>query len=197
MQFEGLALRLVPIKTPSDKSISIYGSGRVETHKAYDNIMNKFEWGNLDKEDVFVNDSYGAAIQAHRMVSIRTAEALLAKGEVKKAQDIVDKFFEGFPHFNFPYDASLVPLMNVYVRTRDKEKAMHHIRILAEETADWMDFFQSVDPGVIQSSFVQDYSRRQTALQNVLSMANNLGDAAFKQEMETLLSNYQVQRVPN
>lgn len=197
MQYEGLALRLVPIKTASDRSMSIYGSGRVATEKVYDNIMNKWEWGNFDKKDLFVNDSYGAAIQAHRMVMIRTAESFIAENKAQKAVDITDKFFEGFPHMNFPYDASIIPLITVYVRTNQKEKAMHHLRILANETADFMSFYGSIDPDIVASSFAQDKARRDNALANVFNLANSIGDDAFNQEMETLLGQYRTSRVPN
>lgn len=197
MQYEGLALRIVPIKTKSDRALSIYGSGRVATDKAYDNIMNKFVWGNFDKEDTFVNDSYAAAIQAHRMVMIRTAQELLEKGEANKAVDIVDKFFEGFPHFNFPYNAEIISLINVYVRTRQNDKAMKHLRILAQESYEYLNFYESIDPSTVQSSFAQDLGRRQNAVVNIFSLANTIGDQNFIQEMEALLGQYRSTSIPN
>ncbi len=197
MQYEGLALRVVPIKSTSDRALSIYGSGRVETQKAYDNIMNKWVWGNFDKEKLFVNDSYGAAIQAHRMVMNRLADTLVKGGDPQKAVDIIDKFFEAFPHMNFPYDASIIPMINIYVMSGQKEKAIKHLRILAEETKQHLAFYESIDPNTVQLSFNQERSRFQNALANIFNLANNLGDDAFKQEMETILGPYRVSNVPN
>ena len=197
MQFEGLALRVVPIKTPSDRSLSIYGSGRVATDKVYDNIMNKFEWGNFDKKKLFVNDSYKAAIQAHRMIMTRTVETLLDEGKASQAIDLTDKYFEVFPHMNFPYDATVVPFINTYVLTRQFDSAKEHLRILAFETKDWLDFYQSIDPDIVQSSFSNDFSRRQNAVSNALKMANNIGDEAFKAEIENLLGAFRSAPIPN
>jgi len=197
MQYEGLALRLVPIKTPSDRALSIYGSGRVATDKAYDNIMNKFVWGNFDKEELFVNDSYAAALQAHRMVMTRTAQSLLDKGEVQKAVDIADKFFEAFPHFNFPYSADVLPFLQLYVRTNQDDKAKEHLRILAGETKDYLDFYESIDPDIVQTSFARDIGKRQNEVVNVLSLSNSMGDEAFKNEMEALLGPYRATSIPN
>jgi len=197
MQYEGLALRLVPTKTPSDRSMSIYGSGRIGTTKVYNNIMNKFKWGNFDKKDLFVDNSYGAAVQAHRMVFNRTCDQLLKEGKRDQAVALTDKFFEAFPHMNFPYDASIVSFINIYLRTREYDKAKKHLRILAEETADHLNFYESIDPDIVRVSFQQDYSLRLRASQNILSVIDSIPDDAFQQEIKALLEKYRQSRVPN
>ena len=197
MQYEGLALRIVPIKTPSDKSMSIYGSGRVATEKAYPNIMNKYKWGNFDKKDLFVDNSFGAAVQAHRMVMMRTAEALLSEGQRQKSIDIVDKYFEGFPHMNFAFDASTTPFVNLYVRAGAVEKAKSIMRVLANETAEYLNFYNSIDPDILQSSFSQDMAYRQRTVSSLNSLAGALNDPAFKKEIDDLLAQFTTTTVPN
>ncbi len=197
MQYEGLALRIVPIKTPSDRSLSIYGSGRVDTEEAYDNIVNKFVWGNFDKKELFVDNSYGAAVQAHRMVMMRTAEALLKEGQKQKSIDVLDKYFEGFPHMNFPYDASTSTFIQLYIQAGDVEKAKFHARILATETADFLEFYNDIDPDVVQTSFASDMAYRQRSVNTLLSFLPALKDEAFKKEMEEILNPYRATQVPN
>ncbi len=197
MQFEGLALRIVPIKTPSDKSLSIYGSGRVATEKAYDNIYNKFVWGGFDKKEQYVDHSFAAAVQAHRMVMMRTAEALLAEGKRLKAIDIIDKYFEGFPHMNFPYDASTATFLNLYLRAGEQEKAKKHMRILAEETADYLEFYNSIDPDVLQSSFAQDFALRQRTVNTINNLLGVVKDQEFIKEIQGILAPYTAVPIPN
>ena len=55
MQLEGLALRLVPIKSQSAQEYGVPGSGRVASDIAFKNIMEKWQWGNFDKEKQFVD----------------------------------------------------------------------------------------------------------------------------------------------
>ncbi len=197
MSFEGLALRVVPFKNPSDRALSIYGSGKIDTKRAYENITKKWVWGNFDKKEMFVNDSYGAAIQAHRFVMNRTADTLLEEGKTQQAVDVVDKYFEGFPHFNFPYDAATVPFISIYQRTGQNEKAIHHLRILAQETKEYLAFYDSIDPETKALSFAQDAQRRQNAMLNVFALANRIGDAELIKEMEDLLGSYRTTTVPN
>ena len=197
MQYEGLALRIIPVKTPSDKSLSIYGSGRVSSEIVFDNIMNKFEWGNFDKKELFVNDSYKAAIQAHRMIMTRTVEQLIDEGKADQAVQLADRYFEAFPHMNFPYDATVIPFINTYIRTKQSDKAKAELRILAAETKDWLEFYESIDPDIVQTSFSIDFSRRQNAVSNTFAMANNIGDEAFVAEMEQLLGRFRSAPIPN
>ncbi len=190
MQMEGLALRIVPFKSTSDPTFQIYGSGKVATDLAYDNIMNKWAWGNFDKKQLYVDNSYGAAIQAHRMVMMRTANELLLKGEVQKAVDIADKFFEGFPHMNFQYDAGITSFLNIYLQTGQREKLIKHAGILAEETRDFLNFYESINPDVLQSSFMQDYRYRMQAAQSLFGIASMLKDDGFSAMVEEKLSKY-------
>ena len=59
LQLEGLALRLVPKKTPSSMNqYGIVGAGRVDTDQSFQNIMEKWRWGNFDKERLYVDRAY-------------------------------------------------------------------------------------------------------------------------------------------
>ncbi|HHH53013.1 MAG TPA: DUF2723 domain-containing protein, partial [Bacteroidetes bacterium] len=45
-ELEGLGLRIIPIKSTFDKRMGVYGSGRVDADKIYENVMTKWKWGN-------------------------------------------------------------------------------------------------------------------------------------------------------
>jgi len=50
---EGLVYKLVPIEVKSNRNPNSYGE--VNKPKMYDNLMNVFQWGNMDKEGVLVD----------------------------------------------------------------------------------------------------------------------------------------------
>ena len=102
MRLEGLGLRFMPIKTPSQKGqFGIHGNGDIDPDKIYDRVMNKFKWGGFDKYDQFVSSSFLPSYYAHKTLIERAAYTFLARGENQKAIDLVDKYFEAFPHMNF------------------------------------------------------------------------------------------------
>jgi len=196
MQLEGLALRLVPIKSRSDQSLAIYGSGRADLDAIYDNVMNKWSWGNFDKKDLFVDKNYMAEVQAMKMAILRTSALMTQTGDTKRAADLAKKYFEGFPHMNFAYDAGVVPFLNVLVRSRDFEDAKKHIRILAEESRQYMKFFESLDENDLES-FRQDMGFYSRGIEDVLSLSKEVEDPAFAKEISDLVGMYSVSGIQN
>ncbi len=196
MQLEGLALRLMPFKTPSDKSMMIYGSGRIDLESTYDNIMNKWTWGGFDKKDLFVDKNYMAEVQAMKMAILRASTSFSTIGDNKRAADMAKKYFEGFPHMNFPYDSSIMPFINVLVRSNEYEEAKKHIRILANESADFMKFYMSLDDEEIVS-FKQDMGFSHRGIEDILRILSSLQDPDFEKEMKDLLDKYSYRQMSN
>ncbi len=189
MQLEGLALRILPVKTPSDKSFYIYGSGKVNTDKLYDNVMHKWKWGNFDKKDLFVDKNYMAGVQAMKMSILRGAMALNQQGDKKRAGDLAKKYFEAFPHMNFAYDASIVPFINILVSTGNLEDAKKHTRILANEAAQYMKFYESLDKDDL-AAFQQEMSFWNTAIRDAINISKKVQDPAFEKEIKDILGKY-------
>lgn len=190
MQLEGMGMKIIPVRTPSQRNFFIYGSGRVDTDKVFERVTKKWKWGRFDEEKMFVDNSYGASIQAHKMIIWRTAEEMLRKGDTEKAVALTDQYFEAFPHFNFPYDGRTLPHINVYLQAKEYEKAKKHLRILATETADWMEFFDSIDQEDLEAGFMNDFQLANSTVQQVLSIVPTIGDQAFTEEMTALLGSY-------
>lgn len=189
MQLEGLALRLMPYRSKSDKSLSIYGSGRVDTELLYRNIMEKWAWGNFDKLDLFVDKNYMAEIQAMKMALLRGSSTLAKMGDTKRSADLANKYFEAFPHMNFAYDASIVPLLNLLVNAKDYESAKKHTKILATESAQFMEFYNSLDESDF-NQFQQDMAYTLRAIRDVLSISQSVEDPVFAKEIKELLGPY-------
>lgn len=196
MQLEGLALRLMPTKTPSDPSLAIYGSGTVAEDKVYDRVMNQWKWGNFDKEDTFVDENYLAAVQSMKMGILRAAFDFAQKNEMKKAADLANKYFEAFPHMNFPYDGGVVPFINVLVSAGDFENAKKHLRILAEESRQYMVFYESLSEDDL-SSFEDDLRYRVGTINQVINLAGEVQNPVFKEEINTMLKDYRYQNTKN
>jgi hypothetical protein len=189
-QMEGLGLRVIPVRTPSQQEFYIYGSGRVQTDKVHERVVNKWRWGNFDKRKLYVDASYGASIQAMKMVIWRSAEQMMDEGKKQEAVDITDKYFEGFPAMNFPYDARVMPHINIYVRAGEYEKAKFHIRILAKEMAEEMAFFDTLDEDDLKAGFSLDLRLANSAISEILKVSKGLKDEEFAKEMENLVGPY-------
>ncbi len=198
MQLEGLALRLVPIRGSSDlRSYGVVGSGSVNAEAVYENVMNKFRWGNFDKYDLFVNNSYAPSVQSHQLMFRRTALSLLEKGKNNEAIALMDKYFEAFPHMNFPYDYTTYQMLTVYVQAGAYEKAKPHMEILAGELFQQLSFFDSLDPEVIESSFSNDYTFAYAAKDGLIRLASSNNDTELSERLEEMFRAYNLEPTEN
>jgi hypothetical protein len=192
-QLEGLGLRIVPVRTQSIRGMGIYGSGRVNADKVYDNIMKKWKWGEFDKKEFFINESYSPELSAMKMIMTRGAQEFANSGNMKKAAELSKKYFAAFPHFNFPYDYSVVPFIEVLLKSEEQKEAEKHIDILANEIDQYMQFFYSLDEKKL-SSFDIEMQKTQMALSSLMKLLPDLKDQGFKNKIETKLRPYSEQK---
>ena len=194
-ELQGMGLRVIPVRTPSNRNFFIYGSGRVDTDKVYDRVMNKWRWGNFDKQRLFVDNSYGASVQAQQMIMWRTIQTMMAAGDTDRAMDILDQFFVAFPHMNFPFTPRTLVYMNFYVQAGQFDKAKPHLRTLANEMAQYMEFYDSLKPDRRQALFSQDFQATVSGIRELLRISNNLNDPDFANEMQGILGPYTAQQI--
>ncbi len=188
-ELEGLGLRIVPIKSKSSKGMGIYGSGKVDADKIYENVMTKWKWGNFDKVETFVDESYGPEISAMKMVMSRAAKELVKRGDKEKAVALSKKYFEAFPDFNFAYDYSVLPFIEVLVSAGEIEEAEKHLDILTNNVDQYMQFFYSLDQDDLQS-FDIEIQKAQMAIGGIMRLLPALGDDDYKKKIESKLKPY-------
>lgn len=195
MQLEGLGLRIVPIKTEMSNERrqygQVYGAGRVNTDKVFKHFTEDFAYGNFDKEDVFVDHSYGPSVQSHRVALLRTVRQMISEGDTTRAATLTDKYFEGFPHMNFPYDYNTMYLINAYMASGAKDKAKPHLEIMAVEAADWLNFYSSLEQELMDPEndfgFFDDYRLMVRTAEDALRAINEMDDMEYKEKYNEML----------
>lgn len=195
MQLEGLGLRLVPVRTPIARERqqygSVYGAGRVAADIMYENVMEKFTWGNFDKMDLFVDRSYGPSIQSHNLTMIRLAEDLLLRGDKERAMDVCEKYLEAFPHMNFPFDYRTMRVFELMIEAGGYDKAKPHMKVLANETKQYLDFFMSISDRALENGFQQDLQLAIRAKDDLLRAVKRVEDAEFEAELTSMFEAFQ------
>jgi tetratricopeptide (TPR) repeat protein len=141
-QVDGLAYRLVPIKTERNDG----RPGRVETDILYENVMEKFVWGGLDTSDLYMDENNRRMTISLRLTFSRLAEALLDEGKPDKAKEVLDKCLEAIPNKNVPYDIFSLYIAENFYRLGDYESANALARILADTYEDDLKYYMSLAP---------------------------------------------------
>lgn len=197
MRLEGLALRIVPVRSPSDPQYGIIGSGGVNADAIYNNVMEKFRWGGFDKFDMFVDQSYAPSIQSHQLSMRRAALQLLQEGDKERALQLIDKYFEVFPHMNFPYDYRAYYMISVYLQADAYDKAKPHLEILAGEMAGHLAFYNALPVDVLESSYETDYLLAMRTKDDILRAARQNKDEEFAKYLEELFAPFELEETEN
>lgn len=184
LQYEGLAYRFVPIKT-TPKGIA---RGRVDSDILYENVMNKFVWGNVNAADVYL-DEYNKKeiniLQARYMFA-RLAQSLVEKGDNEKAIEVLDKMFELFPDNKLPLTFDSFPAVETYYRAKENEKANELIRVLAKNSFDMLEYYISL-PTNLANSVKGEQNRQMSHLQNILIVTRRYNQLDLNKEIDDRL----------
>jgi hypothetical protein len=166
-QLEGLAYRLVPIKS-QNKSWVDYG--RIDTDILYDNMMNKFVWGgaNDPKVNLDYNHIRTLIVVKSRLNYARLAKALASEGKNEKAVEVLNRCLEVLPPDRFPVDPYFTDLIEAYFSAGAADKAVELTRELCDYNYERLDYFLKQNNYYISSA---EYEI-QSAIQNTSKAAN-------------------------
>ena len=113
---DGVAYRVMPFNTDRHQ--------KVDTDILYDNVMNKYEWGNLEQPDLYVDENSIRMVRTFRLIFGRLAQELVAEGDSARAEEVADPCLQVLPEYNIPYDFySINDFADVYHRIGNIEKA--------------------------------------------------------------------------
>lgn len=188
LQLEGLAYRLVPVRAPEKQRNTPY-VGTVNTEKMYDNLVNKFTFGNVEKEGIHIDSDTRRMIYTFRSSYSRLADALIMEGDTVKAGKVLDRCTELLPSRAAVYNLYTVPLVESYYQAHQYEKANK----LAEEIAgnmkqdlDYINQLESNDKRMAKA-FGRDKQVSEQLIKMMSDMAKQFGQTATAEKLNAYL----------
>tara|TARA_B100000674_G_scaffold313540_1_gene260703 strand:- start:3196 stop:6873 length:3678 start_codon:yes stop_codon:yes gene_type:complete len=127
-QLEGLAYRVTPIKHDNKE-----GTGWINVEKMYDNLVNKFQWGNMEKEGVYMGEQVQRMSTNYRSNFARLARLLCEKGDTLRALKTLDRCMEIMPPNKIQVDYFSVYLADAYYKSGGDQKANDLMSILVNK----------------------------------------------------------------
>ena len=141
LQLDGIAYKLVPIKTPIQKGSPFMG--RIDTEKMYDLIKN-WEWGNSGNPEVYHDVETRRNSITYRGHMARLIEDLINEKQLDKAEEITDLAMEKMPVDIFGYYTFLEPFIGAYYEVDAKEKARELYQQVAVKYQENLNYFGQV-----------------------------------------------------
>ncbi len=129
-RLDGLAYRFIPIRTPSSKGSVDYGT--VNTDLMYNNLMEKFEYGNMGKEGVYLDETNRRVSYNLRNSFGRLANGLTDEGKNDKAIAVLDRAMEIMPESKFEFNYFIFGIMEAYYKAGATEKGDELVNLFAD-----------------------------------------------------------------
>jgi len=181
LQLEGLAYRLVPIKQNPEEQQQ---ETRINTEVMYDNIMNKFKWGGMDKPGIFLDNVFISSCALNiRQRCGALANALIEEGKKDKAIKLLDKCLEVTPQENVPYDVTMYAITMGYYQAGALDKASELSKKLFTNYESNIRYYYSFDRKEIPT-FGNDPEQAQDIMERLIYFANNFKQSALSKELE-------------
>jgi len=188
-QLEGFAYRLVPIKTPMEENSSDFG--RIHTEKLYKNLMENFQWGNMNDPDVYLDytNLHTFSVIRLRKNFVRLANSLTEQGDPAGAETVLDRVMELMPHEKVPYDHFVMDIIRAYYKCGADEKADDLLDEMARLQAGDLDYFLGLDTSLM---VLMDYETRVAlqSLQECALIARSQGKDERAERFNELLNGY-------
>jgi len=175
-QFEGMAYRLVPIKTTAQSPLEY---GHINSDILYDNLINKFKWGNVNDPDVYLDENNLRMLTHLKNNFSRLAAKLVDEGKKDSAIAVLDKCQELLPESKIPPTYINIYLASTYYKAGAIDKGNALMKTLSDNVADKLNYYLTL-PTKFANKVENERDHNMAVAQEILRiLANNEQEELF------------------
>jgi hypothetical protein len=181
---EGFVYRFMPVVAPNQ----IRGMGGLtDTQRNYELLVDRKDWGNLNRDDVTVDrESYrNAAIPRNSFM--RLAQAFLREGNKEQAIATMDAVIDYFPNHKILYDVYMYAYVELYYEAEAPEKAREVGQVILDNLSAELRYIDSL-PFKEQAPFSRDREQYLGVLGNMAQLAERNQQPEFKAQVDEVLA---------
>jgi hypothetical protein len=183
---EGLAYRIVPVKTGNPEPGEF---GMMDQIVMYENLMNKFEWGNAADPSVYLDENNKRMFSNFRRVFGNLGKRLLETGDTVKAMEVVRRGLAIVPPEKMPNDFFSIGFAEVLLRAGEKAEGENLVDEIFDYSASYLKYASSLRS---DQRFGLDYTIgiNMQSLIDIYRMSVNLNMKELSDRVEPELNKY-------
>ena len=185
---EGLAYRITPFNTTKLDA-------RLDSEKMYDNLMHKFKFGGIDKDDIYLDETVLRMAQTHRRMFVQVASRLIKEGKNEKALKALDYCQQVIPSKNVAHDyvmSSSKEMAEDYIALGEYAKAEAILDELGNKAVEYITWYMSLDDerlalsydNCLRNFYILDEINKSLERITALKTGQPEGEMAVSSEME-------------
>ena len=182
---EGMAWRISPYTF--EENTQNYGivHSVIDTEKAYDNMMNKYHYGNLKQRDLYIDETTMRMCYTHRRWFANLITNLVKEGDYDKALKALEKCETEIPSYNVPHsvDGSSLDLADAYIACNQPEKAAVILEQVEKRLREYVNWYLALSNTYFANS-TRDCHRFIYILASIQETYNKLSTSKAKKASE-------------
>ena len=184
---EGLAYRITPFNTKAP------GAKNFDTEKTYNNVMNRFKWGGLDKPGLYIDETVMRMCYTHRHLFATLAMQLIAEGQNAKAEKVLRKSEKVLPEYNVPYTfmSGASDLARAYALIGKKADASRILNKVWADAKSYADYYLQLTGSRFMMS-QNEVLRQLYIMQNIADMTQACDKNLANKRLKTVNALYAV-----
>ena len=184
---EGLAYRITPFNTKAP------GAKNFDTEKVYNNVMNRFKWGGLDKPGLYIDETVMRMCYTHRHLLAQLAMQLIAEDQKAKAEKVLRKAEKVLPEYNVPYTfmSGAADIARAYALIGKKADAARILNKVWADAKSYADYYLQLTGSRFMMS-QNDVLRQLYIMQNIADITQACDHSLADQRLKTVNALYAV-----
>jgi len=183
---EGMAYRIVPIKTDKSDQGEF---GMIDPYVMYDNMMNKFKWGNAGDPAVYLDENNRRMFSNFRRIFGNLGRELLEYGDTTKAVEVAYRALEIVPAGKLPHDFFSIGPAEILIRAGKSEEGQKLVSDIIDYSKEYLDYAISLSPA---GRYGLEYPTgiNMQAMLDIYNLALDLKDEALISRIEPMMNLY-------
>ncbi len=166
----GLAYQIVPLEHG--------GTSACDVDKTYDNMMNKFVWGNIQDPTIYLDENNRRMCRTQRMMFVTLIDELLQQNDTVRALKATEYCDQTIPSVNVPYDYTALTLAQTYYICDKPAEGSRIVGDILSQNDDYLQWVFTLDKGDVVG--VSRTIREQLlTMRDAIDMAGKYGDDAL------------------
>jgi hypothetical protein len=188
---EGLAYRLSPVDLTG---LTEEGQNYIDTELMYENMMNRFSWGNAEDPSVYLDETNRRMFSNYRRTFGSLAQALLTEGDTIRAIEVCNRGISLVPESKMAYDYFMAEIGFALVRAGKTEEGSALLDKIIEYSFTYLEHISSMPPF---RRFGLEYPTgiNMQAVIEIYSTAPSIGMEELSNRMEPDLNRYYTELV--
>ena len=136
---EGIAWRISPFTFPDNRAQRTV----CDSEKMYDNMMNKYRYGNLKHRGLYIDETTQRMCFTHRRWFSVLINALVAEGKLDKAKKAIEKCETEIPAYTIPHDvgSGSLDIASACIECGMKDRGVQILKSMEQKSKEYVTWY--------------------------------------------------------